>query len=328
MIAITGANGLLGSFIVRKLIEAGRPFVALKRAGSDTALLHDVAGHITWRDADVTDAVSLNEALQDCTQVIHAAAVVSFNPRRKKNIFDVNVDGTRHVVNACLNHGIRRLVHISSVAALGRQKGQQHIDETSKWAESPLNSMYGESKYLAELEVFRAQEEGLSTVIVNPSVILAPADWNKSSAQLFKYVWNERAFYTRGFLSYVDVRDVARAVVKLVDAPIENERFIISAGAIAYEDFFKEIAQRLHRKPPYIKLSKKVLKIAATFEAARAWFANSEPLLTRETARLAGTHFLYDNRKITKALNFEFQTIDQSLKWCCEYYMAKFASKN
>jgi dihydroflavonol-4-reductase len=188
--------------------------------------------------------------------------------------------------------------------------------------------MYGESKYLAELEVFRAQEEGLSTVIVNPSVILAPADWNKSSAQLFKYVWNERAFFTKGFLSYVDVRDVAHAVIKLIDAPIENERFILSAGAIAYEDFFKQIAQHLHRKPPYIKLSKKVLKIAATLEATRAWFANSEPLLTRETARLAGTHFLYDNRKITKALNFEFQTIDQSLEWCCEYYMAQFASKN
>jgi nucleoside-diphosphate-sugar epimerase len=328
MIAITGANGLLGSFIIRKLIEAGKPFVALKRAGSDTSLLHDIAGQITWRDADVTDAVSLQEALQDCTQVIHAAAIVSFNPRRKKKIFAVNVDGTSNVVNACLNLGIRRLVHISSVAALGRQKSQQHIDETSKWAESPLNSVYAESKYLAELEVFRAQEEGMSTVIVNPSVILAPADWNKSSAQLFKYVWKERAFYTPGFLSYVDVRDVAEVVVRLADAPIQNERFILNAGVIAYQDFFKQMAQHMHRKPPYIKVSKKVLKIAATFESARAWFANSEPLLTRETARLTGTHFLYDNRKITKALNLEFQTIDQSLRWCCEYYMAKFASKN
>jgi len=328
MIAITGANGLLGSFVIRKLIEAGKPFVALKRAGSDTSLLDDVASQVTWRDADVTDAVSLHEAFAGCTQVIHAAAIVSFNPRRKKNIFDVNVDGTRHVVNACLNHGISRLVHISSIAALGRQKGQQHIDETSKWAESPLNSMYAESKYLAELEVFRAQEEGLSTVIVNPSVILAPADWNKSSAQLFKYIWRERAFYTHGFLNYVDVRDVARAIISLVDAPIENERFIVNAGAITYEDFFKQTAERMHRKPPHIKLSKKVLKIAATLEAARAWFANSEPLLTRESARLAGTHFLYDNRKITKALNFEFQTIDRSLQWCCEYYMAKFGSKN
>jgi dihydroflavonol-4-reductase len=328
MIAITGANGLLGSFIVRKLIASNKPFIALKRAGSDTSLLTDVTSQITWRDADVTDAVSLHEAFQDCTQVIHAAAIVSFNPRRKKKIFDVNVEGTRHVVNACLNNGIQRLVHISSVAALGRQKGQQHVDESSKWTESPLNSMYGESKYLAELEVFRAQEEGLSTVIVNPSVILAPADWNKSSAQLFKYVWNERAFYTQGFLSYVDVRDVADAVLKLVDAPVQNQRFILSAGVIGYKDFFTQVATHLHRKPPYIKLSKKLLKIAATLESIRAWFADSEPLLTRETARLTGTHFLYDNRKITKTLNFQFQTIDQSLQWCCEYYMSKFGPEN
>jgi dihydroflavonol-4-reductase len=328
MLAITGANGLLGSFIVRKLIASGKPFVALKRAGSDTSLLSDVARQITWRDADVTDPVSLHEAFQDCTQVIHAAAIVSFNPRRKQKIFDVNVEGTRNVVNACLDNGVQRLLHVSSVAALGRQKGQQHVDETSKWTESPLNSMYGESKYLAELEVFRAQEEGLSTVIINPSVILAPADWNKSSAQLFKYVWNERAFYTPGFLSCVDVRDVADTAVKLIDAPIQNERFILSAGAIAYQDFFKQVAAHLNRKPPYIRLSKKLLKIVATFEAIRAWFANSEPLLTRESARLAGTHFLYDNRKITKTLNFQFQTIDQSLQWCCEYYMSKFGPEN
>lgn len=328
MIAITGANGLLGSFVIRRLIEAGMPFVALKRAGSDTSLLNDVADHVTWRDADVTDPVSLHEALQGCSHVIHAAAMVSFNPRHKQKIFEVNVQGTRNVVNACLNTGIKRLVYISSVAALGRQKSQPDIDETSKWTESPLNSTYGESKYLGELEVFRGQEEGLSTVIVNPSVILAAADWNKSSAQLFKYVWCERAFYTRGFFSYVDVRDVAETVVRLLETRVENERFIVNAGTIAYDDFFNRVAGRLNRKPPYIRLSKKVLKIVAVIESVRAWFADSEPLLTRETARLAGTQFLYNNRKITKTLNFQFQTIDQSLQWCCEYYMAKFGPEN
>src|SRR5690606_14468045 len=158
MIAVTGANGLLGSFIVRKLLEKKEPFVALKRAGSDTTLLDDVSSSIEWRNADVTDTVALEESLQGITTVIHTAATVSFNPRKASFVMECNVQGTRNVVNLCLAAGIKRLVHISSVAALGRQKNQWLVDETNQWVDSPLNSVYGHSKYLAELEVFRGQE--------------------------------------------------------------------------------------------------------------------------------------------------------------------------
>jgi dihydroflavonol-4-reductase len=327
MIAVTGANGLLGSFIVRKLMESGKPFVAFKRKGSDMSLLKDVAGQITWRDADVTDSISLDEALKGVTHVIHAAAIVSFNPRDKQKIFDVNLQGTRNVVNACLANSVKRLLHVSSVAALGRQKDQETIDENNKWTESPINSTYGESKYLAELEVFRGQEEGLSTVIVNPSLILAPADWNKSSAQLFKYVWSQRPYYIQGSLNYIDVRDVSNAVDELLHSSLENQRFILNAGSIPFEEFFKNIAVRFKRRAPYIKVPKKLLHVIAPIESVRSWLLNSEPLITRETARLAGTHFLYSNKKVSKTLNFEFQSIDKTLQWCCDYYMTQSGSE-
>src|SRR5688572_23589273 len=226
MIAVTGANGLLGSFIVRKLMEQGEPFVALKRKNSDTSLLQDVAHKITWRDADVTDAVSLREAFDQVTHVIHTAATVSFNPRRARQVMEINIEGTRNVVDECLALGIRRLVHISSIGALGVQRGQTRVDENNKWLEGSTNSVYAESKYQAELEVFRGQEEGLSTIIVNPSVILAPANWNKSSAQLFKYVWSEKPFYTEGDINIVDVRDVVNIVHKLLHHSLEGQRFI------------------------------------------------------------------------------------------------------
>jgi nucleoside-diphosphate-sugar epimerase len=321
MIAVTGANGLLGSFIVRKLIETQRPFVALRRKDSDTKLLQDVNNNITWRIADVLDAVALEDALQGVTQVIHAAAMVSFNPFYERKIMDVNVLGTRNVVNACLANGVKRFVHISSVAALGRQKGQKLLDEKNKWIDSPLNSTYAKSKYYGELEVFRAQEEGLSTVTVNPSVILAPADWNKSSAQLFKYVWDERKFYIDNHLNYVDVRDVVDTTLKLLDSPVENERFILNGGNVSLFDFFSMIGERLHKKPPSIKLNPGLLKIVAFTESIRAKLAGVEPLITKETARLAGTQFSYSSEKISKTLNFSFQTIDQTLSWCCSYYL-------
>ncbi|MBA4053299.1 MAG: epimerase [Marivirga sp.] len=327
MIAITGANGLLGSYIVRKLISQNEPFIAIKRKGSDISLLHDVNEKITWFDADILDTVSLSDAFKDATHVIHAAAVVSFNPRRADQVMDINVQGTRNVVNVCLALGIKRLVHISSVAALGRQKGQPVIDENNKWVDAATNSTYAKSKYFAELEVFRGQEEGISTVIVNPSLILAGANWNVSSAQLFKYVWQQKPFYIDGFVNYVDVLDLTEITYALLHSDIEGERFIASAGKISYKDFFGMIAKEFNKKAPSIQLGKNFLKIGAFLEGLISGITGAEPRLTPETARLAGSEFLFQNQKIRNKLKFEFQPIDGTLRRCCLYYIEKMKAK-
>jgi dihydroflavonol-4-reductase len=327
MIAVTGANGLLGSFIIRKLIQEQKPFVAIKRAGSDTTLLQDVAEKIQWRTADVLNPFMLADALEGCTRVIHAAAIVSFNPHRANEVLEINAVGTRNVVNVCLQQNIKRLVHISSVAALGRQKEQTLIQEDNKWVDNPMNSVYANSKYKAELEVFRGQEEGLNTVILNPSIILAPADWNRSSAKLFKYAWNHRPFYIDASLNYVDVRDVAFCAYQLLESKFEAQRFIANAGNISFKKFFEKTANKFDVKPPSIRLSKNIVKGVARVERVRTWFTRSEPIITRETAQLVGNQFLYDNKKIKNNLNFEFQTLDNTLEWCCDYYNKKFDSK-
>ncbi len=327
MIAVTGANGLLGSFIVRKLLKRNERFVAIKRSNSDTSLLDDVNGQIEWRDADILDTVALDEALQGATHVIHAAAMVSFNPRASKSLYRINVLGTRNVVDACLNHGVMKLVHISSVAALGRLKGMKQIDEHQKWTESTLNSTYGETKYLAELEVFRGHEEGLNTTIINPSVILAPADWTRSSAKLFKYVWDERPFYADSHINFVDVRDVAEAVYQLLRADFPGERFILNAGVMSFNDFLRRTAIRFNKKSPSIRVNHFFLKLIAFAETVRARLIGAEPLITRETARSAGTQYLYINEKIKNSLQFDFQPIDETLEWCCKYYLARTSLK-
>jgi dihydroflavonol-4-reductase len=327
MIAVTGANGLLGSFIVRELIRTNKDFVAVVRQNSDTTLLNDVADKIQWRQADVSDAVALEEALEGATSVIHAAAMVSFNPAYEKKILDVNIHGTQNIVNICLDKKIGTLIHVSSVAALGREQHQVVIDESNKWTESSMNSTYAESKYFAEVEAFRGYEEGLRLLVVNPSVILAPADWYKSSAQLFKYVWDERRFYIDGNLNYVDVRDVASVIVQLQDSNLSGERFVLNAGNISFEAFFSKIASRFDKKPPSVKLGKSILKVASIVEELRANLTQKEPLITRETARLAGTSFRYSSKKIEKTLNFEFKSIDETLDWCCNHYL-NFIGKN
>jgi len=327
MVAVTGANGLVGSFLVRKLIENNEPFVALKREGSDTSLLDDVSEKIAWRVADVLDPVQLEEALNGVTRVIHSSAIVSYNPRKAAQVMDTNVKGTRNIVNECLSRNIKRFVHISSVAALGRQKNQQVIDETNQWVDNPTHTVYAKSKYLAELEVFRAHQEGMSTVIVNPSLVLAAADWTKSSGQLFRYVWDEKKIYTDGSLNYVDVRDVSEITYRLLNESISGERYVVNAGKISFQDFFGKIAQRFNKRPPSLKLGPTLLNIAARAETFRTWLTGDEPILTRETARLAGSNFLYDSTKITKALSIGFQPIDASLDWCCDYYIKKYQHK-
>lgn len=327
MIAVTGANGLLGSYIVRMLLKNSLPFVALKRKGSDVSLLDDVSLYITWRDADVTDYESLLESLYDCSGVIHAAAVVSYHQRDKDTMFLVNVEGTKHVVNACLHLGISRLLHVSSVATLGKIQSQIIIDEQSKWIDGVSVSNYAETKYKAELQVWRGHEEGLSTVMVNPSVILAPTDWQKSSAQLFKYVWDERPFYTEGMLNVVDVRDVAEVIVRLYSSTIEAERFIVSGTQLSYKVFFTTIAKHFEKRPPHIKVGKSLLRFASIVEFMRASITGSSPLVTKETVQLVGKNYLYNNQKIKNALGLDFQPVDSSIEWCCQEYKKKILLK-
>lgn len=327
MIAVTGANGLLGSFLVRKLAEKNESFVAFRRKDSDTSLLKDIEGKIDWRYSDVCDYVSLEENLSGVTTVIHAAALVSFNPREEKKMFQINVEGTKNLVNACLANGVKRLIHVSSIAALGRHKDASVIDENNKWTDDASNTAYAESKYLAELEVFRGQEEGLSTVVVNPSVILAPANWHQSSAQIFRYIWNERPFYFNAMLNVVDVRDVVEIICRFMDAPNESERFIINAGTISIKDLFNRIAGAFNKKAPSVAVHKKLLTLIALAEEVRTFLTRTTPLLTRETARIAGTNIFCNNQKVKDVLNYEFRSIDATLHWCCEYYLRQVNGK-
>lgn len=328
MIAVTGANGLLGSFIVRKLHDTQTPFVALKRTESDTSLLADLNAHVAWRDADILDPVSLHDALDGVTGVIHTAALVSFTPRDSKKLYAVNVEGTKNVVDACLVNGVERLLHVSSVAALGRQKNQPIVTEKNQWIESSLNTHYGETKYKAELEVFRGQEEGLNTIIVNPSVILAQGNWLKSSARLFNYAWNERPFYTGGSFNYVDVRDVTNLIYSLYHSVYSGERFILNGGTVPIKKFFDATATLFNKKGPGIKVSKSILTVVAGLESARSLIFGTEPLITRETARLADTQFIFHNQKVINAIEYRFRPIEDTLHWCTEFYRKKMELKN
>ncbi len=323
MIAITGASGLLGRFIASKFISNGEKIIGLTRDTSKALKSDHPQINIDWREVNILDPISLNESLKDVHTVIHSAALVSFNQRRAKEIFDTNATGTKNVVDACLAVGVKKLIHISSVAALGRQKGLYHINEDSTWMNSKLNSDYALSKYQAELEVYRGYEEGLHVSIVNPSVILAPSDWNISSSQIFKYIWKERPFYTEGILNYVDVRDVANMVYILYTSNFNGERFIASANNISFKNIFEEIGKRFNKRSPHIKVNPALAKAIAHLEAIRSFLTNQEPIITKQTLQMAGEAVCYDNKKAVEKLKISFRTLEETLDFCCNHYLQK-----
>lgn len=314
MVVVTGASGLLGSIIAKLFAERNIPVKALYNNTQPTV---SAANKINWVKCDVTDSPSLVKALEGAQAVVHAAAIVSFAQKQKQKMLAVNVEGTANVVNACLTNGVKRLIHISSVAAIGKPINTSIVNESTPWQHATRPSNYGESKHLAELEVFRGEAEGLSVATINPSIILSASNHHRSSGKIFEYIQNERPFYVDGYLNYVDARDVAEMAWQLFNNHKVGGRFIASAGTVSWRDLFEQMAKRLGKKPPSIKVSATVAQIAAAMEWLRSSFTGNEPLITKETAKIARQSIAYSNTRATHELGIRFRSLPETLDWCC-----------
>ena len=329
MIFLTGGTGLVGAHILLKLTESGQKVKALKRKRSSLTVIKNIFSHykktnllqsIEWIEGDLLDLFSLQEGINGCNTVIHCAAIVSFNPKDFKKMMKINVEGTANIVNICLENNIDKLAYISSIATLNDDKN--HIrTEDSFWKESKSNSQYAKSKYLSEQEVWRGIEEGLNSIIVNPSVILGPGDWQKGSSQMFEKVCKGLKFYSSGSTGYIDVVDVAKCVIKLLEKEIINERFILNAENKKYRDIFDSIAENLNKPKPHIKVSPLIKEIAWRIEWLKSFITNKSPLITKETANTAMKNKSFSNEKIIKALDYKFIPIEESIKHYSQWFL-------
>lgn len=313
MILITGSTGLVGSHLIQALIAKNEPVKALYRGS--IPFEHSL---VQWVRADILDIVSLEEAMEGIEQVYHCAAIVSFDPRQKKALHKTNIEGTANIVNACLNTQVKKLLFVSSVAALGRIREDKPINETMNWTEETSNSEYGKSKFLAEMEVWRGISEGLNAVIVNPTIILGSGDWNKGSSSVFKSAYNEFPWYTEGTTGFVDVLDVVQAMIALMNSPINAERFILSAETSTYRNLFTLIAHAFGKKPPSKSVTPLIAAIVWRLEAFKALFTGKQPLLTKETAKTAQSKVSFDNSKLLKYLpDFKYTPLTASIERIC-----------
>lgn len=331
MVLVTGGTGFLGAYIIRELVEKGYKVRAIRRDSSNTPFFipATIFSKIEWFSADILDVVSLAEAMEGAEAVIHSAAKVSYNPDDKKEIYQINIDGTANTVNVALELNIPRFVYISSVAALGRTPNGDRVTEEKPWEEKHANSHYAISKYKAEMEIWRAIGEGLNAVIVNPSTMMGYGDWNSSSNTIFKNIYEEFPYYTTGINGFVSVEDVAKATVRLMESEISGERFIVNADNWSFQQLFNAIADGLHKKHPSRLVTPFLAAVAWRYEKLKSKLTGKRSLLTKESAMIAQTKTFFDNSKILSSLpGFSFTSLDVTIKKACADYLERLSATN
>ncbi len=338
MVLVTGGTGLVGSHLLFDLVKSKNKVRALKRKNSNIKKVYktfsfyctnpdELFSRIEWVEGDILDFNSLLAAMEDVTQVYHCAAIVSFVPSDKDKMIKNNVQGTANIVNASLEKKIKKLCYISSTSVIGSLEKENLFDEKTKWDPSEAHTSYSISKYNAELEVWRGINEGLKTVIVNPSVILGPGDWIKGSSGLFTAIWKGFNFYTLGVTGFVDVRDVSKAMIKLMQNKNSiglNERFIISSENCTYKEILCMIADSLNKKRPFIYVNPLLSNLVWRLDAIKSILINKKPVITKEITKSANSKSYYSNEKIKKTIDIDFIPVKETIKQISSIFLKDY----
>ena len=324
MILVTGATGLVGSHLLVQLLQENEEVKALFRSEKQIEKVKNVFAFynqtalfdkINWVKGDITDIPSLEIAFENITHVYHCAALISFDPSDEDELRKINIEGTANVVNCCIDFGIKKLCHVSSIAALGNPKEHETtITEETEWNPEELHSDYAITKYGAEMEVFRGHQEGLEVVIVNPGVIFGYGFPKKGSDVIIQSVKKGLSFYTKGNIGIVSVEDVVKSMTQLMKSNNNGERYSIVGENISTKALLDFISEELNLKKPSIEATKWMTSIAWRMDWLISKIVNRKRRLTRSTATSSHSTTTFDTSKIEKELNFTFQKKESYLK--------------
>lgn len=329
MIFVTGGTGLVGAHLLFELTSKGKKVRALKRKTSNLQQVlktfsyysnnsNELFSLIEWVDGDILDYFNLENILTGVTEIYHCAAIVSFDPKERQKMIANNVEGTANLVNAAIENGVKKICHVSSIAALGRLENGQFVTEETNWVPTKRISGYSESKFFSETEIWRGIEEGLDAVIVNPSIIFGPANWETGSAKMFKTILDGMKFYTKGVTGFVDVRDVVKVMVLLMGErnfeSAKNQRYLLNAENLSYQNVFSQIAVALGKPRPKYFAPALLLKFVWRAAKLDSLITGKPAMLTRETVANSNTVYNFDGSKITKQFNFEYRPISETIQ--------------
>lgn len=332
MILVTGGTGFLGAHLLFRLTSNGHKVTALKRNASTIRLTEKIFSHysnepaallnmIKWVEGDLLDINSLLDVFKDVDQLYHIAALVSLNEGDNKLLLETNVQGTANVVNAALEKNVTKMCYVSTIGALGYEADHEIIDEETPWDTSVKKSDYSKSKHEAEREVWRGMAEGLNAVIVNPSVIIGPGDWNNGSPKIFSTVYNGLKFYPRGTNGFVDVNDVVTAMVKLMNSDITTSRFIVNSENISYQQLFSWIAEGLNVPEPKYKAGKLLGEAGWRIAKLLSIFNSKSPAITQSAVQSSSRYYSYSNNKLLHAIDIKMMPVKESVEKTAKLFL-------
>lgn len=330
MVFVTGATGILGRIIVLELLKRGKKVRASKRPGSNlnevrhsysfyTENPDDFFNAIEWMEVDFDDIDSLKDALRGVEEVYHCAAKVSFHPKDEKEMYHTNIKGTENLLYACEGSEVKKFLHVSSVAVLDNYNEKGELDEDSDFNPKLEHSAYAISKHLSEMEAWRASAEGMNVVIINPGMIVGSGNWTQSSGELFS-TFEDNSFTFAGGSAYVDVRDVAKIAIELMDNNIFGERFIIVAENNRYADLAKQIRTRLGLKEAKI-LARWQLNIGKWANILFGWLIPKLRMVTESNIEAISSFNTISNHKVREKLNYRFIPIQESIDFHLNNYI-------
>ncbi len=329
MVLVTGGTGLIGSHLLLHLLENGESVRAIYRSEEHlhkTKSLFDyyskseLFSKIDWVQADILDIPSLEIAFQNIDSVYHCAGFISFDPKDENLLRKINIEGTANIVNFCIDKKVKKLCHVSSIAALGdltkfknNNSTPIYIKEETEWNPEKLHSDYALSKYGAEMEVWRGQQEGVNVVIVNPGVVFGPRFWSQGSGAFFTTVKSGIPFYTNGSTGYVAVTDVVKIMHQLMVSDCSNERFIVVSENISYKNMVDMIAQKIKAPKPKMEAKAWLLALAWRLDGAFSSLFQTKRKITRQGSHSLLNADLISNEKIKSQLNYSFEGISNYL---------------
>ncbi len=334
MIFVTGGTGLVGTHLLYDLASQHKTIRALKRGSHNPETVRKVFLHynpegdalfnrIEWVDGDLTDICSLLDALDGVKDIYHCAALVSFLKKDRNQLLKINGEGTANLVNAALDRNIRKFGHISSTATIGQTVGGAVADESILWKNGKTISNYSISKYNAEQEVWRGVQEGLDTVIINPGIVVGPGNRNRSSNTIFKTLARGLKYYPQGANGFVDVRDVSRAIIQLMQSTVLNERFLVIGANLSFRDYFTMVATEMGHPPPSKAVSSFMVGMAWRFLSLRRFFTGKPAPISKEVARNVRNVSTFSTEKIKKTIGFEFTPMADTIANAVAFYRAE-----
>ena len=332
MILVTGGTGLVGSHLLYQLTVQKEDIIAIHRKSSNLSAVKKVFSHYTdnfealfssirWIEADITNVSSLSKAFKGVTRVYHSAALISFDSNDYRIMRKINIEGTANIVNLCITNQIQKLCFVSSVAAVGKSLPTNDITEHNEWDVVDNNYGYAISKYGAEIEVWRASQEGVDVVIVYPGIILGSGFWQSGSGKIFYNIYNGFKFYTEGITGFVGVSDLVTVMINLMKSNIKNERYILVSENDSFKNVFFAIADGFNRKKPSFQVSKLQSGLVWRLGWILHKITRKKQLLTRQSANSAHNKYKFSNKKIIRALDFEFEPLKDTIQSTCKNFL-------